>query len=61
MPRPLPSQKTQTRHFVYRTWHPDHLHDLKAMVTVELDLHTTITEVIDLEKRGQICEPFGES
>jgi hypothetical protein len=25
----------------------------------ELNLHTTITDILDLEKRGQICEPFG--
>jgi hypothetical protein len=31
------------------TWHPDHLHDLRAMVT----------KTLDLEKKGQICEPFG--
>ena len=30
--------------------HPDKLHDLKA----------TITDILDLEKRDQICEPFDE-
>ena len=47
MSRPLPSQKTRRRTGNSNPW------------LTELNLHTTITDIIDLEKRGVMSDHFG--
>ena len=47
MTRPLPTQKQRASR-----------RPLQSPWLTELDLHTTITDLKDLQQRNQICEPF---
>ena len=57
--RPLPSQKTRTENITpWSRLHPKVTMTFGDIGLKELNLHTTITDILNLEKRGQICEPM---
>ena len=55
MPRPLPSQKTRTENIT--PW--SRLHPKVTLTFGDIGLKATVTDILNLEKKGQICEPFG--